>query len=105
MVTDEIDTFTEKGVLLQSGSELTADLIVTATGLNIRMLGDIAFTIDGTPLDVTETVSYRGIMFTGVPNLAWIFGYFRRPGRCGPTSWATSCAVFLTIWTSSGPSA
>ena len=77
MVTDEIDTFTEKGVLLQSGSELTADLIVTATGLNIRMLGDIAFTIDGTPLDVTETVSYRGIMFTGVPNLAWIFGYFR----------------------------
>ncbi len=77
MVTDEIDTFTEKGVLLKSGDELTADLIVTATGLNVRMLGDIQFTIDGIPLDVTETVSYRGIMFTGVPNLAWIFGYFR----------------------------
>ena len=77
MVTDEIDTFTEKGVLLKSGGELTADLIVTATGLNMSMLGDIEFTIDGTPLDVAETVSYRGIMFTGVPNLAWIFGYFR----------------------------
>src|SRR5262249_40359194 len=77
MVTDEIDTFTEKGVLLKSGDELTADLIVTATGLNMGMLGDIEFTVDGTTLDVTETVSYRGMMFTGVPNLAWIFGYFR----------------------------
>ncbi len=77
MVTDEIDTFTGKGVLLESGDELTADIIVTATGLNISMLGDIEFTIDGTLLDAAERVSYRGMMFTGVPNLAWIFGYFR----------------------------
>jgi cation diffusion facilitator CzcD-associated flavoprotein CzcO len=77
MVTDEIDRFTEKGVLLKSGRELQADIIVTATGFNISILGDIAFTIDGKPLDLHESVTYRGMMFTGVPNLLWIFGYFR----------------------------
>jgi cation diffusion facilitator CzcD-associated flavoprotein CzcO len=77
MVTDEIERFTEKGVLLKSGKELQADIIVTATGFNISILGDIAFTIDGKPLDLHESVTYRGMMFTGVPNLLWVFGYFR----------------------------
>jgi len=77
MVTDEIDCFTEKGILLTSGEELTADIIVTATGFNLCVLGDISFTIDREPLVFSDTVTYRGMMFTGVPNMAWIFGYFR----------------------------
>jgi len=77
MVTDEIDCFTEKGILLASGEELTADIIVTATGFNLCVMGDISFSVDGEPVDFSDTVTYRGMMFTGVPNLAWIFGYFR----------------------------
>ena len=77
VVTDEIDTFTEKGILLKSGIELEADIIVTATGFILNVLGDIAFTIDDKPLIFSDTVTYRGTMFTGVPNLAWVFGYFR----------------------------
>jgi cation diffusion facilitator CzcD-associated flavoprotein CzcO len=77
VVTDEIATFTEKGVELKSGDELTADMIITATGLNLSVLGDIPFAVDSARLDLSETVTYRGIMFTGVPNLAWVFGYFR----------------------------
>ena len=77
VVTDEIDRFTEHGILLKSGEELKADIIVTATGFNMSVLGDIDFAIDGKPLDFSETVNYRGMMFTGVPNLLWVFGYFR----------------------------
>jgi cation diffusion facilitator CzcD-associated flavoprotein CzcO len=77
VVTDEIERFTEQGILLKSGRELEADIIVTATGFNLSVLGDIAFTIDGKPLDFHDTVTYRGMMFTGVPNLLWVFGYFR----------------------------
>ena len=77
IVTDEIDRFTEKGILLKSGEELVADIIITATGFNMSVLGDIDFTIDGKPVDFAKTVTYRGMMFTGVPNLLWIFGYFR----------------------------
>jgi len=77
VVTDEIDRFTEHGILLKSGEELQADIIVTATGFNMSVLGDIDFAIDGKPLDFSETVNYRGMMFTGVPNLLWVFGYFR----------------------------
>ena len=77
VVTDHIERFTEKGILLQSGKELEADIIVTATGFNMSMMGDIAFAIDGKPLDFHDTVTYRGTMFTGVPNMAWVFGYFR----------------------------
>ena len=69
--------FTEKGVLLKSGKMLEADIIVTATGFNLCVMGDIEFTIDNKPLDFSETVTYRGMMFTGVPNLVWVFGYFR----------------------------
>ncbi len=77
VVTDEIETFTETGIQLTSGKHLDADIIVTATGFNLNVLGDIAFTIDGVPLDFAQTVSYRGTMFTGIPNMAWVFGYFR----------------------------
>jgi cation diffusion facilitator CzcD-associated flavoprotein CzcO len=77
VVTDEIERFTPAGILLKSGRELEADLIVTATGFHLNVLGDIAFTIDGKPLAFHETVTYRGMMFTGVPNMAWVFGYFR----------------------------
>jgi len=77
VVTDEIDRFTETGILLKSGKLLEADIIVTATGFNLNVLGDIAFVIDGKPLVFSDTVTYRGMMFTGVPNLVWVFGYFR----------------------------
>ncbi len=77
IVTDEIERFTQKGLLLKSGQEIEADIIVTATGFNLNVLGDIAFSIDGAPLDFAKTVTYRGMMFTGVPNMVWIFGYFR----------------------------
>ncbi len=77
VVTDYIDRFTEKGILLKSGEVLEADIIVTATGFNLSILGDITFEIDGKPLDFADTVTYRGMMFTGVPNMAWVFGYFR----------------------------
>ena len=77
VVTDEIDRFTETGILLKSGETLDADIIITATGFNLSVLGDIPFTIDGKPLDFAQTVTYRGMMFTGVPNMVWVFGYFR----------------------------
>lgn len=77
VVTDEIDTFTETGIQLKSGQHLDADIIVTATGFHLNVLGDIDFTIDGKPLNFADTITYRGMMFTGVPNMAWVFGYFR----------------------------
>lgn len=77
VVTDEIERFVEKGVQLKSGKVLEADIVVTATGFDLNVLGDIEFTIDGEPLRFSDTVTYRGMMFTGVPNLVWVFGYFR----------------------------
>ena len=77
VVTDEIERFTEAGVLLKSGRELTADLIVAATGFNLNALGDIAFTVDGQSVNLHDTLTYRGMMLTGMPNLVFVFGYFR----------------------------
>jgi cation diffusion facilitator CzcD-associated flavoprotein CzcO len=77
VVTDEIESFSAKGVVTKSGQELAADIIVAATGFHLNVLGDIAFEIDGKPLDFHETVTYRGMMFTGIPNMVWVFGYFR----------------------------
>jgi cation diffusion facilitator CzcD-associated flavoprotein CzcO len=77
VVTDEIERFTKDGLLLKSGKQLDADIIVTATGFNMSVLGDIAFVVDGKPLDFAKTVTYRGMMFTGIPNMVWVFGYFR----------------------------
>jgi len=75
VVTDEIATFTETGVRLQSGQTLDADIVVSATGFQLSVLGDIRFSIDGKTLDFSQTVTYRGMMFTGIPNLVWLRGY------------------------------
>src|SRR5215469_612251 len=77
VVTDEIERFVADGIRLKSGKTLPADIVVTATGFNLSILGDIDFAIDGKPLDLADTVNYRGMMFTGVPNMVWVFGYFR----------------------------
>ena len=77
VTTDEIERFTDTGIQLKSGQALDADIIVTATGFHLNVLGDIEFSIDDKPLVFSDTVTYRGMMFTGVPNMAWVFGYFR----------------------------
>jgi cation diffusion facilitator CzcD-associated flavoprotein CzcO len=77
VVTDEIERFTETGIQLKSGKALNADIIITATGFHLNVLGDIEFSIDDKPLVFSDTVTYRGMMFTGVPNMVWVFGYFR----------------------------
>ncbi len=75
MVTDSIETFTENGIKLASGEELEADIIVTATGLNLLMFGGADVVVDGEEIVPSELVTYKGMMFSGVPNLAMTFGY------------------------------
>ena len=77
VVTDQLQTFTEKGVRTASGEEIEADIVVAATGFRLSVMGGIPFFVDGKPVDWHDTVTYRGMMFTGVPNLLWVFGYFR----------------------------
>jgi cation diffusion facilitator CzcD-associated flavoprotein CzcO len=77
VVTDEIERFTRAGLLLKSGQELPADVIVTATGFHLSAMGEIPFSVDGKRVDFHDTVTWRGAMFTGVPNLLWVFGYLR----------------------------
>ncbi len=73
--TDSVENFTEKGILLKSGKELEADIIVTATGLSIVVLGGVEFAVDGQPVDFSKTYTYKGLMNSGVPNLISVFGY------------------------------
>jgi cation diffusion facilitator CzcD-associated flavoprotein CzcO len=73
--TGRIKSFTEKGLLLESGKELEADIIVTATGLNVLLLGGMQLVVDGSEIDMSKTVGYKGMMFSGVPNLALAVGY------------------------------
>jgi monooxygenase len=75
VVTDEIEAFTETGVRLRSGQELPADIIVTATGLKLQMLGGIKVAVDGKPVNFGERMNFKGVMFSDVPNLASVFGY------------------------------
>jgi cation diffusion facilitator CzcD-associated flavoprotein CzcO len=75
VVTDRIDTFTEGGLRLASGRELHADIIVTATGLVLETLGGVRLTVDGRHVDLSRALSYRGVQFSDVPNLAAVFGY------------------------------
>jgi monooxygenase len=75
VVTDQIETFTENGIQLKSGKELQADIIVTATGLVFEVLGGIELIVDGRRVDFSKTLSYKGLMFSDVPNLASVFGY------------------------------
>ncbi len=75
VVTGHIDRFTETGILLQSGKHLDADIIVTATGLDLQLMSDIELVIDGRRHDVTQSMFYKAMMFSGVPNLSYFFGY------------------------------
>jgi monooxygenase len=77
VVTDKIERFTKTGIELASGDVLEADVIITATGFDLAVMGDVDFNVDGKHVDFADTVTYRGIMFTGIPNLAYVFGYFR----------------------------
>jgi monooxygenase len=75
IVTDHIDTFTETGILLESGEHLDADIVVTATGLNMVTLGEVDVVVDGEPVDFSQTIAYKGFAYSDVPNLASTFGY------------------------------
>ncbi len=75
VVTDHIDTFTETGIRLKSGETLQADIVVTATGLTMAVMGEVEFKVDGAPVDFGRTWTYKGMMFSGVPNLVSTFGY------------------------------
>ena len=75
VVTDHVDTFTSTGIRLKSGRELPADIVVSATGLTLNLLGDVTFAVDGHEVDFSKTLGYKGMMFSGVPNLIYTFGY------------------------------
>jgi cation diffusion facilitator CzcD-associated flavoprotein CzcO len=84
VVTDHIETFTETGIRLRSGEELPADIVVSATGLNLQVMNGLALTVDGRAIDPGQTLSYKGMMYEGVPNLASAFGYTN-------ASWTLKC--------------
>ncbi len=75
VVTDHIERFAEDGIQLKSGKKLEADIIITATGLKVQMLGNMQVTIDGEPLKPSTKMSYRGVMFEDLPNMGMVFGY------------------------------
>jgi cation diffusion facilitator CzcD-associated flavoprotein CzcO len=84
VVTDHIETFTADGIQLKSGEMLKADVVVTATGLNLKVLNGVDLTVDGRHVDPSRTLSYKGMMYEGVPNLASSFGYTN-------ASWTLKC--------------
>ena len=84
IVTDEIETFTETGLKLASGAELDADIVITATGLNLQVMGGMEVAVDGEDVDLSQTVGYKGMMFSGIPNLAIALGYTN-------ASWTLKC--------------
>ena len=84
VVTDHIEAFTETGLKLKSGETLDADIIVTATGLNLVVLGKMALTVDGAPIHMPDKMSYKGMMYSDVPNLVTSFGYTN-------ASWTLKC--------------
>lgn len=75
VVTEHIETFTPNGIRLRNGEELEADIVVSATGLNLQAFGGTNLTVDGEDVKLPETVAYRGTMISGVPNFAYVFGY------------------------------
>ena len=75
VITDHIDRFTKKGIKLKSGGEVEADLIVTATGLNLEVCNGIKLEVDNNEVDISKTMTYKGMMFSDVPNLVATFGY------------------------------
>ncbi|HLG60458.1 MAG TPA: NAD(P)/FAD-dependent oxidoreductase [Ktedonosporobacter sp.] len=86
IVTDHIETFTEKGIKLRSGDELAADIIVTATGLTMKLMSGVQLVVDGSPVDSSKMLIYRGMMYRDVPNLAFVFGYIN-------ASWTLKCEL------------
>jgi monooxygenase len=78
VVTDHIDTFTETGIQLKSGQHLDADIIITATGLDLQIMGGMQVKVDGKPVDMTQRMNYKGIMFEGMPNIAMVFRLHQR---------------------------
>jgi cation diffusion facilitator CzcD-associated flavoprotein CzcO len=84
IATDEIETFTETGLQLRSGRALDADIVVTATGLNLKLMGGVTISVDGRDLDLAKTTSYKGSMLSDVPNLAYALGYTN-------ASWTLKC--------------
>ena len=84
VVTDEIDQFTSSGISLKSGRDIHADIIVTATGLNMKLMAGLELIVDGKPVDLSKTMAYKGMMFSDVPNLASAFGYTN-------ASWTLKC--------------
>ncbi len=84
MVTDHIDRFTKKGIRLKSGDELEADIIVTATGLKLKMMGGLAFDIDGQRVQPSDVTLYKGTMLSDVPNFGFAIGYTN-------ASWTLKC--------------
>lgn len=84
VVTDHIETFTETGLKLRSGEHLDADMIVTATGLVLKLMSGLALVVDGRPVALSETLAYKGMMYSDVPNLASAFGYTN-------ASWTLKC--------------
>ncbi len=79
VVTDRIETFTERGLRLESGDEIEADIVVTATGFDLLPFGGIDYSVDGRSIDLPETVAYKGLMLSGLPNLAFTVGYTNVP--------------------------
>ena len=79
VVTDQIETFTERGILLKSGQELEADIIVTATGLNVQMLGGQQLSVDGEAHQLRDQMTYKGVLVEDLPNMALIIGYTNAP--------------------------
>ena len=75
VVTDTIDRFTETGIKLTSGAELKADIIITATGLNMRLFGGAQVTRNGEPVDISKSMAYKAMMLSGIPNMAFTIGY------------------------------
>jgi len=86
MVTDEIETFTPTGVALTSGRQLDADIVVSATGLRIKLMGDATLSVDGEPVRLGDRLGYKGAMFNGLPNFAYAFGYTN-------ASWTLKCEL------------
>ena len=84
VVTDHIDRFTEGGIRLKSGEELEADIIVSATGLNLVPVGGMSFTVDGREISLPDTMGYKGMMIGGIPNFAFAIGYTN-------ASWTLKC--------------
>ncbi|WP_323844577.1 NAD(P)/FAD-dependent oxidoreductase [Microbulbifer magnicolonia] len=79
VVTDQIESFTESGIRLKSGRELEADIIISATGLKLQVLGGMALRVDGEAVQVNRKLTYKAVLMEGVPNMSWIFGYTNAP--------------------------